>query len=166
MSGSPSPAPERRRRESVDDRPLALFEHRRQDDLYQRERCQHISLIDRAQLLRRYFEGDRTYKLCPIPGTPDPNSVIYMYGSLWGGQQTVMLLIYIIVLLRYRNLIPLMFLLMLVEIGFRWVSASIHPLSEDFYVRTPPGKGDRTYKLPSRTTSEYGRYVKSLGVPP
>ena len=72
-------------------------------------------------------------------GTPDPNNVIYMFSSLWGSQQTIMLLIYIIVLLRYRNLIPLMFLLMLVEIGFRWVSASIHPLSEDFYVRTPPG---------------------------
>lgn len=43
-------------------------------------------------------------------GTPDPNNVIYMFSSLWGGQQTVMLLIYIIVLLRYRNLIPLMFL--------------------------------------------------------
>ena len=29
----------------------------------------------------------------------------------------------------------------------------------------PTGFEDRTYKLPSRTTSEYGRYVKSLGEP-
>ena len=73
-------------------------------------------------------------------GDPDPNNVIYMYSSLWGGQQAITLIIYLVVLLRYRNLIPLMFLLMLVEIGFRMVSASLHPLTEEFYVRTPPGK--------------------------
>jgi hypothetical protein len=63
-----------------------------------------------------------------------------MYSSLWGSQQAVMLLVYLLVLFRYRNLIPLMFVLMLVEIGFRMVVGTIHPLTEEFFVRTPPGK--------------------------
>lgn len=29
---------------------------------------------------------------------------------------------------------------MLVEVGFRLVAASIHPLTKDFYIHTPPGK--------------------------
>lgn len=74
-----------------------------------------------------------------FPGDPDPNQVIYMYSALWGSQQAIMLLVYLIVLFRYRNLVPLMFLLMLVEIGFRMLVGSIHPLTEEFYVRTPPG---------------------------
>lgn len=76
-----------------------------------------------------------------FPGDPDPNQVIYMFSSLWGGQQVIMLMVYLVVLYRYRNLIPLMFLLMLIEIGFRSVSGGLlHPLTEEFYVRTPPGK--------------------------
>ena len=73
-------------------------------------------------------------------GTPDPNAVIYMFSAVGGLYQTVILLIYLIVLFRYRNLIPLMFVLMLVEIGFRIVVATLHPLTEEFFVRTPPGK--------------------------
>ena len=73
-------------------------------------------------------------------GTPDPNQVIYMFSAVGGLYQTVVLLIYLIVLFRYRNLIPLMFVLMLVEIGFRMVVATLHPLTEEFFVRTPPGK--------------------------
>ena len=73
-------------------------------------------------------------------GDPDPNQVIYMFSSLWGSQQAITVLVYLIVLYRYRNLIPLMFALMLVEIAFRMVVGSIHPLTEEFYVRTPPGK--------------------------
>ena len=75
-----------------------------------------------------------------FPGDPDPNHVIYMFSSVGGMYQTLILLIYLVVLYRYRNLIPLMFVLMLVEVGFRMVVSSIHPLTEEFYVRTPPGK--------------------------
>jgi len=75
-----------------------------------------------------------------FPGDPDPNRVIHMFSSVGGAYQSIILLIYLIVLFRYRNLIPLMFALMLVEVGFRMIVASIHPLTEEFYVRTPPGK--------------------------
>jgi hypothetical protein len=73
-------------------------------------------------------------------GEPDPNHVIYMFSSVGGAYQTIILVIYLIVLFRYRNLIPLMFVLMLVEIVFRMVVSTLHPLTEEFYVRTPPGK--------------------------
>jgi hypothetical protein len=73
-------------------------------------------------------------------GDPDPNLVVYMYSSLWGSQQLITVIIYAVVLVRYRNLVPLMYSLMLIEIGLRLLVGTIHPLSDDFYARTPPGK--------------------------
>ena len=75
-----------------------------------------------------------------FPGDPDPNQVIYMYSSLWGGQQAILVVVYLIVLYRYRNLIPLMFALMALEVVLRLTTGILHPLTEEFYVRTPPGK--------------------------
>ncbi|MCE2392214.1 MAG: hypothetical protein J4G09_12135 [Proteobacteria bacterium] len=75
-----------------------------------------------------------------FPGDPDPNQVIYMYSSLWGGQQLILVVLYLIVLARYRNLIPLMFGLMALEVLLRLTTGILHPLTEEFYVRTPPGK--------------------------
>jgi hypothetical protein len=73
-------------------------------------------------------------------GDPDPNRVVYMYSALWGSQQVVMLLFYGVVLLRYRNLLPLMYVLFALEVVFRMVVGTLHPLTEEFYLRTPPGK--------------------------
>ena len=73
-------------------------------------------------------------------GTPDPNNVVYMFSALWGSQQVIMLMVYLVVLLRYRNLIPLMWALMVVEILFRLTVGQIHPLTPEYYLRTPPGK--------------------------
>lgn len=73
-------------------------------------------------------------------GTPDPNNVVYMFSSLWGSQQIIMVMVYVIVLVRYRNLIPLMWALMVVEVFFRLGVGLIHPLTPDYYMRTPPGK--------------------------
>ena len=73
-------------------------------------------------------------------GTPDPNHVVYMFSSLWGSQQVIMVMLYLIVLVRYRNLIPLMWALMVVEVVFRLSVGFIHPLTPEYYARTPPGK--------------------------
>ncbi len=73
-------------------------------------------------------------------GTPDPNQAVYMFSSLWGSQQLVMLLLYLVVLLRYRNLLPLMYVLVLAESVFRMVVATIHPLAESYFRSTPPGR--------------------------
>ena len=63
-----------------------------------------------------------------FPGSPDPNQVIYMFSSLWGTQQLITVLIYAVVLLRYRNLLPLMYVVLIVEVGFRMIVGCIHPL--------------------------------------
>ena len=73
-------------------------------------------------------------------GTPDPNHVVYMFSSLWGSQQVIMVMLYLNVLVRYRNLIPLMWALMVVEVVFRLSVGFIHPLTPEYYARTPPGK--------------------------
>jgi len=73
-------------------------------------------------------------------GDPDPNRVIYLFSSLWGTQQVIMAMLYAVVLLRYRNLVPLMYLLLGVEVVFRMIAGTLHPLTEEYYLRTPPGK--------------------------
>ena len=84
-------------------------------------------------------------------GTPDPNNVVYMFSALWGSQQVIMLMVYLVVLLRYRNLIPLMWALMVVEILFRLTVGQIHPLTPEYYLRTPPGKLGNLPLLLNRT---------------
>ena len=73
-------------------------------------------------------------------GSPDPNHVIYMFSSLWGSQQVIMVILYIIVLVRFRNLIPLMWALMFVEVILRIGVGMMHSLTPEYYARTPPGK--------------------------
>lgn len=73
-------------------------------------------------------------------GSPDPNHVIYMFSALWGSQQVIMVVLYFIVLVRFRNLIPLMWALMALEVLFRMGVGALHPLTSDYYLRTPPGK--------------------------
>jgi len=72
-------------------------------------------------------------------GTPDPDRVIYLFASLWGSQQVIMAMLYGVVMVRYRALIPLMYLLIIIELCFRLISGSLHPLTEVYYLQTPPG---------------------------
>ena len=61
-------------------------------------------------------------------GTPDPDQVIHLFASLWGGQQLITLVILVTVLFRYRNLIPFMALLLVIEQLTRLASGLMHPL--------------------------------------
>ena len=72
-------------------------------------------------------------------GSPDPNQVIYLFSSLWGSQQLITAFIAIVVLWRYRSLVPLIWGLLVVEILFRLTAASLHPLSAEHYASRPPG---------------------------
>lgn len=72
-------------------------------------------------------------------GAPDPNNVIYMYSSLWGGQQLITLFVFVLILVRYRNLIPLAWLLFSLESVFRLVTGLLHPLTPAYVEHTPPG---------------------------
>ena len=73
-------------------------------------------------------------------GNPDPNQVIYMLGSVWGLQQLIFCLVNIVVLFRYRNLIPLMYIFWLVEwLARPLVVGLLHPLGEQYFTGTTPG---------------------------
>ena len=62
-----------------------------------------------------------------------------MFSALWGSQQTLMVPLCAVVLFRYRNLLPLMYVVLFLEFYFRLIVGSIHPLSIDHFLRTPPG---------------------------
>ena len=85
-------------------------------------------------------------------GTPDPNQVIYFVFSLWGLSQLLMGMFYVVVAFRYRNLIPLMLVLIWIEYAMRIVIGRLlKPLSSVYFSGTAPG--------------EIGNYVFVIGVP-
>ena len=73
-------------------------------------------------------------------GDPDPNNIIYLFSADGGMVQMLWVMLYGIVLWRYRNLIPLMFAFMVVESCFGFVVGALHPLDPIYFERTPPGK--------------------------
>ena len=102
-----------------------------------------IALVILGRSLIHFLKSDSGVNsiatIITFEGTPDPNQVIYLFASLWGSQQLIMALLYGLVLLRYRALIPLMYLLLAIEICFRLISGILHPLTEIYYLQTPPG---------------------------
>ncbi len=73
--------------------------------------------------------------------TPDPDLVIYFVFSLWGLSQLLMGLFYVVVSWRYRNLIPLMFILIFIEYAMRIVIGRwLKPLSDVYFSGTAPGE--------------------------
>ena len=80
-------------------------------------------------------------------GAPDPNNIIYMFSSIGGMHQMLFVMLYGLVLWRYRNLIPLMFAFMIVESIFGFVVSTLHPLTPEYYEHTPPGMIARVPKL-------------------
>jgi len=103
-----------------------------------------LSLVFAGRSLIHLFKDDSgVHSIATIvvfSGDPDPNRVIYMYSALWGSQQLLMVFVQWIVLWRYRTLIPLVWALVALEVCFRLLAGTIHPLTEEFYHRTPPGK--------------------------
>ena len=54
-----------------------------------------------------------------ISGDPDPMPLIYRFFSLWGFAQLIFCMVCWVAIFRYRALIPLMYLLWLIEWSFR-----------------------------------------------
>ena len=80
-------------------------------------------------------------------GVPDPNNVIYMFSAIGGLHQMLWVVLYGLVLFRYRNLIPLMFAFSVLEGFFGFVVGSMHPLTPEYFEHTPPGMLARVPKL-------------------
>ena len=111
-------------------------------------------LLTAAMLFRstvHFLKGDSGVNsiasITLFQGTPDPNNVIYMFSAVGGMHQMLFVMLYGLVLWRYRNLIPLMFAFMVVESLFGFVVSSLHPLTPEYYEHTPPGMVARVPKL-------------------
>ena len=73
-------------------------------------------------------------------GTPDPNKVIYLFGSLWGEMQILCCLISWVVIFRYKSLIPFMYLVWLLEWLLRTTLISyMHGLDSIYKTGSTPG---------------------------
>lgn len=71
-------------------------------------------------------------------GSPDPNTVIYMFSAVGGITQMLFVMLYGLVLWRYRSLIPLMLGFMALEVLFGLAVGVMHPLTPEYFEHTPP----------------------------
>tara|TARA_B100001248_G_scaffold13992_1_gene9155 strand:- start:71 stop:535 length:465 start_codon:yes stop_codon:yes gene_type:complete len=83
--------------------------------------------------------GIATIKQFPITESLDPNTIIYLFASLWGATQVSLIILLLILFIKYKNLIPLIYLICLLDQCFRLISGYLHPLGENYYINTPPG---------------------------
>lgn len=63
------------------------------------------------------------------------DGIIFAF-ALWGSAQLVYALLQLLVAIRYRALVPLMYVVLLVETGLRWFVGQTRPVS---FAHTPPG---------------------------
>ena len=83
----------------------------------------------------------------PFNGAADPNNIIYMFSAVGGVTQMMFTLLYLLVLWRYRSLIPLMLCFMLLESLLGLVATGLHPLTPEYFEQTPPALAARLPKL-------------------
>ena len=74
-------------------------------------------------------------------GIPNPNNVIYFIFALWGLSQLLLGIVFLVVLLKYRNLIPLMWIIIFIEYTMRTIIGRfLKPLADVYFVGTAPGE--------------------------
>lgn len=83
--------------------------------------------------------GIATIKVFPISDGLNPNNIIYLFASLLGATQVSLTIVLLILFIKYKNLIPLIYLICLLDQCLRLISGYLHPLGEDYYINMPPG---------------------------
>ena len=78
--------------------------------------------------------------ILPLIDGINPNNLVYLFASLWGASQLILTLLIIVIFLKYKSLLPLLWIILIIDILFRFVSGSIHPLTEEYYSVVPPGR--------------------------
>ena len=78
--------------------------------------------------------------ILPLIDGIDPNNLVYLFASLWGASQLILTLLIIVIFFKYKSLLPLLWIILIIDILFRYVSGSIHPLTEEYYSAVPPGR--------------------------
>ena len=84
------------------------------------------------------FDGGAE-SIATIPLNQYPNdaaSTIVFLFSLWGSSQLIIGLIYLVVVLRYKSLIPLMYILLFAEYSMRLILGHVKPITT---LGTAPG---------------------------
>ena len=56
-----------------------------------------------------------------------------------GATQVSLTIVLLILFIKYKNLIPLIYLICLLDQCLRLISGYLHPLGEDYYINMPPG---------------------------
>lgn len=103
-----------------------------------------IALVSLGRSLIHVFADDaglqRIGTLITFEGDPDPDAAVHLFGALWGLGQLIIALLYVLVLLRYRSLVPLMYVTLVLEWGGRLlIGRFLHPLGETYFTGTAPG---------------------------
>jgi hypothetical protein len=78
--------------------------------------------------------------MIPFEGTPDPNAVVFAFAGQAGAWELIILMLYGLVLWRYRNLIPLMFVVVIAISILGFGNGIIHPVGPEYFEHTPPGR--------------------------
>ena len=78
--------------------------------------------------------------ILPLIDGIEPNNLVYLFASLWGASQLILTLLIIVIFLKYKSLLPLLWIILIIDILFRFVSGYIHPLTEEYYSAVPPGR--------------------------
>ena len=83
--------------------------------------------------------------MIPFEGDPDPDALLFAFGANAGAWELIVLMLYGLVLWRYRNLIPLMFVLGIAIGLLNYGNGLLHPVGPEYFEHTPPA---RYAKLP------------------
>lgn len=73
-------------------------------------------------------------------GTPDPNAVLYAFAAISGANEVLLVIVFTVVLWRYRNLIPFLLLISFLEQLLRLLVSTLHPIGPEYFEHTPPAK--------------------------
>jgi hypothetical protein len=71
-------------------------------------------------------------------GDPDPNEMVWAMGARAGLWELIVLGLFLVVLWRYRNLIPLMYLVVVVEQVLSYGMGAMRPIGPEYFTHTPP----------------------------
>jgi len=98
--------------------------------------------------LQPQYAANEIANIIVFESVPDPNHIIYMAFSLWGLQQVSFIILNVIILFKYRNLIPLMYILWI----FTWlmrplVVSQLYPLTSEYASGITPGKAGLPFML-------------------
>lgn len=75
----------------------------------------------------------------PVINNLDPNKIIYLLGSLFGGSQMIILLISLGILFKYKSFIPLLWIIFCLDHFMRLLTFTLHYPGSEYTTSNAPG---------------------------